>query len=158
MHRKRLFHSPVLRRRSASSTYMVPMVAVALVWSKLYSPSEGPINQMLGWIGFAPYPWLSRPDTALYSLVILNVWQQTGYFTVLAAAGLTGLSTSMSSARPSSSNCTIQVLRDLGYLNVGSLKGGLQGWLEAGGLVESSGGRNSGSSRQTRPICARSDW
>ena len=60
----------------------------------------------------------------------------------------------------SGEHCTsaIQVLRDLGYLNVGPLKGGLQGWLEAGGLVESSGGRNSGSSRQTRPICARSDW
>jgi rhodanese-related sulfurtransferase len=60
----------------------------------------------------------------------------------------------------SGEHCTsaIQLLRDLGYLNVGSLKGGLQGWLEAGGLVESSGGRNSGSSRQTRPICARSDW
>ena len=52
----------------------------------------------------------------------------------------------------------VQVLRDLGYLNVGSLKGGLQGWLEAGGLVESSGGRNTGSSRQTKPIWARSDW
>jgi rhodanese-related sulfurtransferase len=52
----------------------------------------------------------------------------------------------------------VQVLRELGYPNVGSLKGGLQGWLEAGGLVESSGGRNTGSSRQTRPIWARSDW
>jgi len=60
----------------------------------------------------------------------------------------------------SGEHCTsaVQVLRDLRYLNVGSLKGGLQGWLEAGGLVESSGGRNSGSSRQTRPIWARSDW
>ena len=61
-------------------------------------------------------------------------------------------------SKPAISITAIQVLRDLGYLNVGSLKGGLQGWLEAGGLVESSGGRNSGSSRQTRPICARSDW
>ena len=26
------------------STYMAPMIAVALVWSKLYSPIEGPIN------------------------------------------------------------------------------------------------------------------
>jgi hypothetical protein len=42
-------------------------------------------------------------------------------------------------------------------LGLGVLSG-LQGWLEAGGLVESSGGRNSGSSRQTRPIWARSDW
>ena len=47
------------------STYMVPMIAVALVWSKLYSPSEGPLNQMLGWVGLPPQPWLSSPDTAL---------------------------------------------------------------------------------------------
>ena len=42
----------------------------------------------------------------------------------------------------SGEHCTsaVQVLRDLRYLNVGSLKGGLQGWLEAGGLVESSVG------------------
>lgn len=71
------------------STYMVPMIAVALVWSKLYSPSEGPLNQMLGLIGLGPQPWLSSPDTALVSIVLLNVWQQVGYFTVLAIAGLT---------------------------------------------------------------------
>lgn len=71
------------------STYMVPMIAVALVWSKLYSPSEGPINQMLGWLSIGPQTWLSSPATALVSIVILNVWQQVGYFTVLAVAGLT---------------------------------------------------------------------
>ncbi|MFI0843024.1 carbohydrate ABC transporter permease [Mesorhizobium sp. IMUNJ 23232] len=71
------------------STYMVPMIAVALVWSKLYSPTEGPLNQMLGLVGIAPQPWLSSPDTALVSIVLLNVWQQVGYFTVLAVAGLT---------------------------------------------------------------------
>ena len=71
------------------STYMVPMIAVALVWSKLYSPTEGPLNQMLGLIGIGPSPWLSSPSTALVSIVLLNVWQQVGYFTVLAVAGLT---------------------------------------------------------------------
>ncbi len=71
------------------STYMVPMIAVALVWSKLYSPTEGPLNQALGWFGIPPQPWLSSPDTALRSLVLLNVWQQVGYFTVLVVAGLT---------------------------------------------------------------------
>jgi ABC-type sugar transport system permease subunit len=68
---------------------MVPMIAVALVWSKLYSPTEGPYNQMLGWIGIPPQTWLSAPNTALVSIVLLNVWQQMGYFTVLAVAGLT---------------------------------------------------------------------
>ncbi len=71
------------------STYMVPMIAVALVWSKLYSPTEGPINQMLGLVGIGPQPWLSSPSSALVSIVFLNVWQQVGYFTVLAIAGLT---------------------------------------------------------------------
>jgi multiple sugar transport system permease protein len=77
------------------STYMVPMIAVALVWSKLYSPSEGPINQILGWLGINPQPWLSSPDTALVSIVLLNVWQQVGYFTVLVVAGLTQISPSL---------------------------------------------------------------
>ena len=71
------------------STYMVPMIAVALVWSKLYSPTEGPIIQILSWVGIGPQPWLSAPGTALASIVILNVWQQIGYFTVLVIAGLT---------------------------------------------------------------------
>lgn len=77
------------------STYMVPMIAVALVWSKLYSPTEGPINQMLGWAGLGPQPWLSSPSTALVSIVLLNVWQQVGYFTVLIIAGLTQIPNSL---------------------------------------------------------------
>jgi ABC-type sugar transport system permease subunit len=79
----------VFLRTVLFSTYMVPMIAVALVFSKLYSPIEGPLNQILGWVGLPPGTWLSSPGTALFSIVILNVWQQIGYFTVLAVAGLT---------------------------------------------------------------------
>lgn len=78
----------VFLRTVLFSTYMAPMIAVALVFSKLYSPTEGPINQVLQWFGAPPSPWLSSPKTALVSIVILNVWQQVGYFTVLAVAGL----------------------------------------------------------------------
>ena len=88
VHQRRV-RGGTLLRTVLFSTYMVPMIAVALVWSKLYSPTEGPLNQMLGWFGIGPQPWLSSPDTALVSIVLLNVWQQVGYFTVLAVAGLT---------------------------------------------------------------------
>jgi ABC-type sugar transport system permease subunit len=77
------------------STYMVPMIAVALVWSKLYSPTQGPINQILSWFAMAPSQWLSAPNSALGSIVILNVWQQIGYSTVLAVAGLTQIPTQL---------------------------------------------------------------
>lgn len=85
----------IVLRTILFSTYMVPMIAVALVFSKLYSPTEGPLNQILGWIGIPPQKWLSSPQTALVSIVILNVWQQVGYFTVLAVAGLTQIPYSM---------------------------------------------------------------
>jgi multiple sugar transport system permease protein len=85
----------VFLRTVLFATYMVPMIAVALVFSKLYSPSEGPLNQILGWIGIPPQTWLSSPQTALGSIVLLNVWQQIGYFTVLAVAGLTQIPDSL---------------------------------------------------------------
>jgi len=85
----------VFLRTVLFSTYMVPMIAVALVFSKLYSPTEGPINQILGWFFIPPQPWLSSPKTALVSVVLLNVWQQVGYFTVLAVAGLTQIPDSL---------------------------------------------------------------
>jgi multiple sugar transport system permease protein len=81
--------SAIVLRTALFSTYIVPTIAVAIVWAKLYSPTEGPYNQILGWVGLPAQPWLSSPDTALGSLVILNVWQQVGYFTVLVVAGLT---------------------------------------------------------------------
>ncbi len=85
----------VFLRTVLFSTYMVPMIAVALVFSKLYSPTEGPLNQILGWVGIGPQTWLSSPQTALGSIVILNIWQQVGYFTILAVAGLTQIPDSL---------------------------------------------------------------
>jgi ABC-type sugar transport system permease subunit len=85
----------VMLRTVLFSTYMVPMIAIALVFSKLYSPTEGPLNQILGWLGLPPQTWLSAPQTALGSIVVLNVWQQMGYFTVLAVAGLTQIPASL---------------------------------------------------------------
>ncbi|KFL27286.1 ABC transporter permease [Devosia sp. 17-2-E-8] len=94
VHQKRV-RGGVFLRTVLFSTYMVPMIAVALVFSKLYSPTEGPLNQILGWFGIGPQTWLSSPNTALFSIVILNVWQQIGYFTVLVVAGLTQIPASL---------------------------------------------------------------
>ncbi|GAA3314675.1 carbohydrate ABC transporter permease [Nonomuraea dietziae] len=68
------------------SAYVVPTVAISIVWGALYAPDYGPLSQL-----FAAWEptWLSAPDTALVSLVIFHVWQMTGYYTVLVIAGLT---------------------------------------------------------------------
>ena len=71
------------------ATYVVPTVAVAIVWSSLYAPQYGPLSQITGALGFGTVGWTSDPDLALASLALLNVWQMLGYYTVLLVAGLT---------------------------------------------------------------------
>ncbi|MEU7894507.1 sugar ABC transporter permease [Nonomuraea sp. NPDC049152] len=68
------------------STYVIPTVAISIVWGGLYAPDYGPLSQLFG--AWDP-TWLSSPDTALAALVIFHVWQMTGYYTVLVIAGLT---------------------------------------------------------------------
>ena len=51
---------------------------------------EGPINQILGWVGpAAGSDGCRRRIPRSARSCFLNVWQQVGYFTVLAVAGLT---------------------------------------------------------------------
>ncbi len=69
--------------------YMIPTVAVAIVWGYLYEPQYGPLNQILGWLHLPAQDWLGSVHEALLSLVILNVWQTLGYYVVIVVAGLT---------------------------------------------------------------------
>ncbi|HEX3964855.1 MAG TPA: sugar ABC transporter permease [Trebonia sp.] len=71
------------------STYVIPTVAIVIIWSQLYSPQYGPINVVLHGVGLPSPAWLSSPNSALISLVIFNVWQMIGYYVVLLVAGLT---------------------------------------------------------------------
>ena len=71
------------------STYVIPTVAIVIIWSQLYSPQFGPVDVVLRHTGLPTPAWLSSPNTALISLVIFNVWQMIGYYVVLFVAGLT---------------------------------------------------------------------
>ncbi len=48
-------------------------VAVAVLWREVFGHS-GLINQALGLVGIEGESWLQNPDTALGTLIILNVW------------------------------------------------------------------------------------
>jgi multiple sugar transport system permease protein len=49
-------------------------VAVAIMWRQIFS-YDGLINHVLLWFGIDGPSWISNPDTALYTLVSLAVWQ-----------------------------------------------------------------------------------
>src|SRR5215212_11458080 len=69
--------------------YIVPLVAVALVWRYMYLPGpQGLFNVLLGFVDVAPQRWLSSSDLALPSLALLRIWKISGYAMVLFLAGL----------------------------------------------------------------------
>ena len=50
-------------------------VAIAVLWRRLFS-SDGPVNLILrGAFGLDPPAWISNPKYALYTLILLAVWQ-----------------------------------------------------------------------------------
>ncbi len=71
------------------ATYVIPTIAIVIIWGNIYAPGYGPLTSALGLIGVRAPAWLSDPSWALVSLVIFNVWQMLGYYTILMIAGLT---------------------------------------------------------------------
>jgi len=64
-------------------------VAVSMVWLWIFNPDMGLLNNILFGLGFTKVPmWLSSPSTSKISLVIMRVWQMSGYYMILYLAGL----------------------------------------------------------------------
>ncbi|WP_367567323.1 carbohydrate ABC transporter permease [Lacrimispora sp.] len=50
-------------------------VAVAILWKRMFA-SDGVVNALLGIVGLpSDIAWLGRPNTAMWTLIILAVWQ-----------------------------------------------------------------------------------
>jgi ABC-type sugar transport system permease subunit len=76
------------------TAYVVPLVAIALVWRYIYLPGQqGLLNIILGWFGIAPIRWLTVSEWALRSLAIMRVWKEAGYAMVIFLAGLQAIPT-----------------------------------------------------------------
>jgi multiple sugar transport system permease protein len=62
-------------------------VAVALMWMWLLNPDYGVVNSILESFGIAGPRWFYDPDTALLSIVLMNVWR-VGGGAIIYLAGL----------------------------------------------------------------------
>lgn len=64
------------------------LVAVAVVWRYLYHPRVGLLNHVLSWFGVAPIDWLGDPHFAMPAIILLAVWKNFGFNTLIFLAGL----------------------------------------------------------------------
>jgi len=64
-------------------------VAVSMVWLWMFNPDMGLLNNMLKLIGISnPPTWLASTTWSKPALVIMRVWQMSGYYMLLFLAGL----------------------------------------------------------------------
>ena len=67
------------------------VAAIAVVWKWLLSDQYGLLNRGLERAGLGSVPWLTSPDTALASLMIIGIWMVVGYQMVVFQAGLAAI-------------------------------------------------------------------
>lgn len=77
---KTLFFYPVV----------IPLIAVANIWSFLYSASS-PLATALGWIHIYHFSPLSQSGTVLIALIVMIVWKEAGFFMIFYLAALKNL-------------------------------------------------------------------
>lgn len=92
----------VLTRRSPLTTFLktvflLPVVlstlTLSLIWSYVYDPMFGMLNELLRQIGLDSLTraWLGDESIALLAVAFVNVWQWAGYSMVIYIAGLNAI-------------------------------------------------------------------
>lgn len=67
---------------------MLPMIAAANIWLFFYTPGLGVIDSITGLFGLPPVNWLGQPQTALWSVIIVTIWKEAGFFMIFYLAAL----------------------------------------------------------------------
>lgn len=75
--------------------YVASLVAVAVVWNFIFSPTRGPVNNLLSFITRLPVEalpqWAADRYWAIPTVIFFSVWKNMGYYMVIYLAGLQGV-------------------------------------------------------------------
>jgi multiple sugar transport system permease protein len=92
-----LFVGDFKGKRLAMPLLMLPVmvvpVVVGLTWRMLWDNQYGAINQVLSWIAGREVNilWLAHRDTALFAMILTDVWQWTPFMFLVLLAGLSSV-------------------------------------------------------------------
>ncbi|NPV54096.1 MAG: sugar ABC transporter permease [Firmicutes bacterium] len=73
--------------------WAVPNLVATLTWRWMYSDTNGIINALLLKAGIIDYPipWLASTSTAMFAVIVINVWKGIPFFTFSLLGGLQGI-------------------------------------------------------------------
>jgi len=68
-----------------------PVVSSFIAGRMMFQEDIGPINYFLRSLGFQGIPWLTDPNWAMITLIIVDVWQWSSFMFLMIMAGLQGV-------------------------------------------------------------------
>lgn len=87
-----LFNRQFFMRKLSRTMILIPyvanVVAIAMVWSIILDPYDGPVNTILSGLGFDPPMWLGGTSTALPTIAIISIWLNFSFQTIVYLAAL----------------------------------------------------------------------
>ena len=67
---------------------MIAPAIAALMWKLMTNPGFGILSYLVGLVGLQDFKWASAPSTALFTVVLVDIWVYTPFIMILLLAGL----------------------------------------------------------------------
>lgn len=87
-----LLNQPLRFRDGARAVIFAPTLlsgaAISVVWIYMFDPRFGVIGQLLGLLHLPAPNWLTDPNWAMPAVLIVSIWKDLGFATVIFLAGL----------------------------------------------------------------------
>lgn len=77
---------------------LLPMIAAANLWLYFYTPDLGLFDRIGAWFGLPSINWLGEPGTALWSVIAVTVWKESGFFMLFYLAALQSIAPDLKEA------------------------------------------------------------
>lgn len=70
---------------------LIPGIVIGAIWKLMLNFDFGLVNQAIGLIGIPPHDWLGASETALLSVILVDIWHWTPFCFLLFLAGIEAL-------------------------------------------------------------------
>ena len=94
---------------------MLPPIVVAVIFKIIYIPDFGIINWFLALFGIKGIIWEASADTALISLILVDVWEWTPFMFLILLAGLQAIPLDPYEAAEVDGATRFQIFRDITF-------------------------------------------
>ncbi|UJF32183.1 carbohydrate ABC transporter permease [Paenibacillus hexagrammi] len=69
----------------------IPMIAIANIWLFIYTQDYGLLDKCLSVFGVHSPNWLGDPHWVMFSMIVMVIWKEAGFFMIFYLAGLQNL-------------------------------------------------------------------